>query len=108
MSSIQGMSRFTYNPVGWICTIRSLTRSPISFIHAFTCSRSVDDHTACESVAGRSFFMYARSTSVSNGGLGGERGDTAPDRKTGERSPRDVILARKCGGQSRCTFVWSY
>jgi len=39
--------------------------------------------------------MYARSTSVSNGGLGGERGDTAPDRKTGERSPRDVILARE-------------
>ena len=93
-------------------SIRFLTRSPISFIHAFTLSRSRGSgHVADLSVDCSSSFMYALSKSASNvatgrGGCGiGDaalgRGDGALERGvTGERSPDaiEVAIEVKSGG----------
>ena len=68
-----------------IPSIRSLTRSPISFIHAFTRSRSFGSgQVAVCRVDESSFFMYAFSRSASNLG----RGEAAEERGGGgERRP---------------------
>lgn len=80
-----GGCTWTHKPRGSISSIRSLTLSPISFIHAFTRSRSFGSgQVAVCSVEESSFFMYALSRSVSNLG----RGDGAPERGGGgERRP---------------------
>lgn len=74
--------------------IRSLTRSPISFIQLLTLSRSrAGGQVAVCSVVCSSFFMYARSKSESND----SRGDGAEERGLeGERIPvGEIIVVRK-------------
>ena len=91
--------RVPYRAAGDVPSIRFLTRSPISFIHALTLSRSRGSgHVAFFSVLCRSSFMYALSSSASNVGRGEGavlgRGEGALERGVvGERSPEAIVVA---------------
>ena len=82
-------------------SIRSLTRSPISFIHALTRSRWLaGGQVAVCSVDCNNFFMYAFNKSESNTG----RGDGADERGfDGERSPVGEIMA--AGGRTQSSWA---
>lgn len=84
-------ARATYKPRGWISTIRSLTLSPMSFIHALTLLRSLSSgQLACCSVVESSLLMYTLSRSLSNLG----RGEDASERGGGgDRSLEGLAIA---------------
>ena len=75
----------THKPRGCMTSILSLTRSPISLIHAFMRSRSFGSgHEQFWRVDDSNFFIYAFNKSESNFG----RGEVVFDRgDDGERKP---------------------